>query len=167
MIAMEKILISACLLGEAVRYDGNSKLLDSDYIEQWRKQGRLVSICPEVAGGLSVPRPAAEVISRQPLQVATSSEIDVTRQFELGAAKALTVCQAQGIRYALLKERSPSCGSQQNYDGSFTGKVIEQPGVTAALLITHGIQVFSEETIQALAQLLEEQSDVDSIVSGD
>ncbi len=156
---MQKILISACLLGDPVRYDGHSKMCHSHHLQRWQQQGRLVSICPEVAGGLGIPRPAAEVISRAPLQVITLSGTDVTHQFQQGAEQALALCQANAIGYAILKERSPSCGSQQNYDGSFSGRVVANAGVTAELLMANGIKVFSEETIQDLAQLIEVQGD--------
>ena len=145
---MEKILISACFLGERVRYDGNSKRLPQQIIAQWQQQQRLVMMCPEVAGGLSVPRPPAEI---QPDgRIVTSNGDDVTPAFERGAQTALKICQRFNIRFALLKASSPSCGSDDIYDGSFSGVKIAGQGVTANVLQQHGIAVYSEHTLDKL-----------------
>jgi len=151
---MDKILISSCLLGEKVRFDGNTKTLQHQQITQWQRQGRLISICPEVAGGLPVPRPAAEIVAEHPLRVKNSSGEDVTAFFTKGAQHALKLCQQHDIRFALLKARSPSCGNRQRYDGSFSGQLIDGMGVTAALLSAHGIEVFNENQIEQLAARL-------------
>jgi uncharacterized protein YbbK (DUF523 family) len=150
MALKPKILISACLLGQPVRYDGQSKPIFNKYIDHWQQNKQLVVICPEVAGGLSTPRPAAEVISRQPLFVSTTEGQDVTAEFVSGAQQALKLCLKHDIDYAVLKERSPSCGTTQNYDGSFSKQLIPEMGVTAQLLTTHGIKVYTEESIQEL-----------------
>ena len=150
---MKKILVSACLLGQSVRYDGQGKGLPDPCLARWQAQGRLVSVCPELAGGLPVPRAPAE---RQGARVVTVQGEDVTAAFACGAQAALQLCQAHGIRLALLKEGSPSCGSQQIYDGTFAGQRVAGEGVTAALLRAHGIQVYAETQLAELALALGE-----------
>ncbi len=144
-----KILISACLLGEAVRYDGGScaQCLDDasrQRIQQWQAQGLLLPLCPEVAGGLSVPRPAAEICGDC---VKTRDGEDVTQAFHAGAAWALELCEAYHIRIAILKQGSPSCGNSLVSDGSFTKTKIAGQGITAKLLVEHGIAVFNEHEV--------------------
>ncbi len=150
---LDKILISACFLGERVRYNGEIKSLQDELLNKWHQQGRLISVCPEVISGLPVPRPAAE-IDQKTRQVITIENNDITNQFELGAKKALRLCHMHNIRFALLKESSPSCGSSNIYDGTFTQKKIAGQGKTTELLRENGIQVFSEHTIKALAEVI-------------
>ena len=147
----QKVLVSACLLGQPVRYDGRSKGIISDWLETLGAEGRVLAFCPEVAGGLPTPRPPAE---RQGERVLTESGLDVTAQFDRGAELALQLCQAQGIRFALLKEGSPSCGSGRIYDGRFEGTSMAGEGKTTALLRRHGIRVFSEDQLPELASAL-------------
>ncbi|MCF1438194.1 MAG: DUF523 domain-containing protein [Shewanella sp.] len=150
----QQTLISSCLLGNRVRYDGEHNLLSEPCIGQWQAQGRLCVICPEVSGGLPTPRAPAE---QRGGRVVTCDEQDVTAQFSLGAHLALTLAQAQGVKMAILKARSPSCGSKQIYDGSFSRTLIGGDGLTAAALKQAGIRVFSEleldEAQAYLAQL--------------
>jgi uncharacterized protein YbbK (DUF523 family) len=150
-IASPKVLVSACLLGQPVRYDGQSKGIVSDWLKALGAEGRVLSFCPEVAGGLPTPRPPAE---RQGERVVTASGLDVTAEFDRGAELALQRCQAQGIRFALLKEGSPSCGSGRIYNGRFEGTSMAGEGKTTALLRRHGIQVFSEDQLPDLAAAL-------------
>lgn len=150
---MQKILVSACLLGQPVRYDGLGKGISDPRLARWQAQGRLVTFCPELAGGLPVPRAPAE---RQGERVMTVQDEDVTAAFAAGAQAALQLCQAQGIHLALLKEGSPSCGSQQIYDGRFAGQRVAGEGVTTALLRVHGIRVYSEMQLAELAAVLGE-----------
>lgn len=148
----EKLLISACLLGDPVRYDGKSKpITELNWIKQLEQQGRLFVICPEVAGGLPTPRPPAEKVGNK---VLTESDVDVTDAFHTGAELALKTCQQHGIRYALLKAKSPSCGNKEIYDGSFANKLTEGMGVTAELLTQNGIRVFSELEIEQIKAIL-------------
>jgi len=157
---MRKILISSCLLGRPVRYDGRSVPNADPMIRKWLEQGRLVPFCPEVEGGLSIPRSPAEIHGGTGADVfegraaVKTRESDVTRAFLNGARAALDLCQTQGITLALLKEKSPSCGSRHIYDGSFSKRLVSGRGVTAALLENHGISVFSEDCTPALARLL-------------
>ncbi len=139
---MMKIVVSACLLGEAVRYDGRSQLLDWPMLLELQRVGRLVPFCPEVAGGLPTPRPPAE--RQTDGRILTCTGDDVTAAFRRGAEAALALCLREGACCALLKERSPSCGSSQIYDGQFTGRTHPGEGMTAALLRQHGIRLFSE-----------------------
>ena len=139
--AMEKILVSACLVGQRVRYDGRDADPHEALLARWQAEGRLVPICPEVAGGLPVPRPPAELVAGR---VLTRPGEDVTAAFTSGAQAALALAKRHGIRLAVLKAKSPSCGSAGIYDGTFTGRVVPGEGVTAALLRAHGIEVFSE-----------------------
>lgn len=175
---MEQILVSACLLGRPVRYDGTAKYRDDEILARWREQGRLVSVCPEVTGGLPVPRPPSEVSmaaavgdpeaprSTDPIlrgaavldghaRVRTATGADVTAPFVRGAEQALEVAQRHGVRMAVLKEGSPSCGSSRIYDGTFTGTSVPGFGVTTALLSRHGIQVFNEDQLDQAATHLE------------
>ena len=160
---MEKILISACLVGQKVRYDGKASSTDGGIIARWKEEGRLVAICPEVAGGLSVPRPAAEIVGGEGADVLddrarliTGAGEDVTSAFVDGAHRALALAQSQGIRLAVLKARSPSCGSSTIYDGSFSGQKVAGAGVTAALLRRHEITVYSDQELdQAVRHLAE------------
>lgn len=151
---MEKILISSCFLGQPVRYDGQSKPLALSAIEQWKSEGRLINICPEMAGGLPVPRPPAEM-DRKTNRVMTCDGEDVTGAFKKGANLALELCQRHQIKFALLKESSPSCGSNLIYDGTFSQNKINGMGVTAALLEQHGVSVFSEQNIDQLIALID------------
>lgn len=150
----DKILISRCFLGENVRY--NSKVLTFVHplIALWQQEKRFISICPEVSGGLSVPREPAE-LQQNSNEVITKSGINVSAQFNLGAQQALKLCQQYKIRFALLKESSPSCGSTLIYDGSFTNNKVLGQGITSQLLTQHNIKVFSENKLEALAKLLD------------
>ena len=149
---MQKILVSACLLGEIVRYDGKKVAPLSSLLTLWHSQQRLISFCPEVGGGLSVPRLPAEQQANG--EIITISGINVSAAFQQGAQQALQLCVQHNIRFAVLKEFSPSCGSQTIYDGSFSGKKISGQGLTTQLLRQHNIEVFSEFTINKLAEKL-------------
>ena len=157
---MERILVSACLLGQPVRYDGGSHG-PFDQLLAWQTEGRLVPLCPEVAGGLPTPRPAAEIpggSGRQALAgrvpVLDVHGLDVSEAFRTGAETALRLVRERHIRLAVLKARSPSCGNRQNYDGSFSGTLIDGEGVTAAALRQAGVQVFNENELDAAAEAL-------------
>ena len=159
---MITILVSACLLGEKVRYTGASASTDSAILMQWLNEGRVVPFCPEVAGGLGVPRPAAEIsgtsgeaVLAGHASVVTIDRIDVTEHFRRGAQLALAAAQAHNARLAILKDGSPSCGSGSIYDGTFSGRRRSGHGVTTALLERHGIRVFSEMHVSEAASYLE------------
>lgn len=155
---MIRVLVSACLLGEKVRYNGADALSGSRVLADWVREGRVIAFCPEVAGGLGVPRPAAEIqgdggasVLDGAAQVRTRSGEDVTVAFLRGARMALQTARDNGVRMAILKEASPSCGSGFIHDGSFTGGRRAGVGVTAALLRRNGIDVFSEARLEEAA----------------
>lgn len=157
----EKILISSCLVGLKVRYHGGDALCNDQIIDKWSKEGRLVSICPEVAAGLPIPRPSSEIIggsSQDVLQgkakVLTHTGIDRTETFIKGAYLALSLAKKYNIKMAVLKKNSPSCGNTSVYDGSFTGMIIQGAGITAQLLTENGIKVFNESELKEAAQYL-------------
>ncbi|MBO1271011.1 DUF523 domain-containing protein [Shewanella sp. 4t3-1-2LB] len=150
-----RILVSACLMGEKVRYDGNDNLLQHPLIQRWQQEQRLLMICPEVAGGLSVPRAPAEQIGTR---IITCDGADVTTAFQRGAWRAQQLAQQQGVVMAILKARSPSCGVGQIYDGSFSRRLIADDGVTALALRQLGIAVFSELQLDAAAAWWQRQS---------
>lgn len=153
---MEKILISSCFLGNKVRYDGGDNLLTESVIQRWQRELRLVVICPELAGGLSIPRAPAEIQGKNGARnrVMTNNGEDVTAAFEHGANEALRLCQLHNIHYALLKESSPSCGSTTIYDGSFKRIKIDGQGLTTKLLRANGVNVYSEKNISDLFALI-------------
>lgn len=144
---MEALLISACLVGENCKYNGGSNTLPSRLLTALRKRYRLIPVCPEVLGGLPVPREPSE---RRDGGVYTQSGRDVSEAYIRGAEIALDRALREGCRAALLKERSPSCGKDQIYDGSFSHRVIPGNGVTAERLIDAGIIVCGESEAELL-----------------
>ena len=140
-----KILVSACLRGSRCRYDGGAKP-DARVIALGAEH-ELVPVCPERLGGLEAPREPSEISGGR---VFGRDGRDVTAEFELGARRALEAARRFGCRCAILKERSPSCGSSAVYDGSFSGRVVPGAGVAAALLMENGVRVFSEENFEKL-----------------
>ena len=158
---MIKVLVSACLIGERVRYNGMINSCGSSILADWKRQGRIVPFCPEVAAGLSVPRPSSEIaggdgstVWRGDARVVNINGQDVTKYFLDGAQKALELTRSLKITLAVLKEGSPSCGSTYIYDGSFSGIKIPGRGVTSVLLGENGIRVFNEREIpEAVAYL--------------
>lgn len=164
MEKMERILVSGCLLGEAVRYNGGNKRCEDEILQKWIEEGRVVSVCPEVAGGLGIPRPPAEIVNgagglkvlNNTAKVLDFNGRDVSEEFIKGAKYALELAKSKNIKIAILKEGSPSCGSSFIYDGTFTGKRVANPGVTVALLQEVGIKVFSENQIIEVEKMLKE-----------
>ena len=142
---MEKILISACLVGDKVKYNGQNNYTPK--IKELLEKYELVPFCPEVEGGLTTPRSPNERIKDK---VMTEDGRDVTKPFEKGADLAYNICMYLGIKIAVLKSLSPSCGSNEIYDGTFTHKKIKGDGVTAELLKKKGIKVYTEDEIDEL-----------------
>lgn len=141
------LLVSACLLGCACRYDGAAKQ-NGQLVEWLQTSGcTAVPVCPEIYGGLPTPRTPSE---RQGDRVMSKTGRDVTAQYRKGAAEALALARLTGCEAAVLKARSPSCGCGQIYDGSFSGRLVPGNGVTADLLLQNGLPVFSEETLDRL-----------------
>lgn len=143
------VLVSACLLGNPCRYDGRSKPCEG--VIELRNKVQFVPICPEILGGLSIPHPASEIKNGR---VVSAEGKDVTGAFCAGAQKALAIAQKYHCTCALLKERSPSCGCKEIYDGSFSGKLVSGNGITAELLLQNGILVFGESEIEKLQKML-------------
>ena len=142
----EAVLVSACLLGVGCRYDGKTKE-NRQVLALLEKGVRLVPVCPEQLGGLSTPRPPAEI--QRDGRVLNRDGADVTDGYRRGAEEALRLARLYRCRLAVLKARSPSCGKGGVYDGAFAGRLIPGDGVAARLLLEHGIRVFTEEEIGA------------------
>ncbi len=144
------ILISGCLSGSNAFYSGAIKTCEP--INKLVKEGRALPVCPELLGGLSVPRERSEIqngsgkdVLAGKCRIITKSKEDVTGNFIAGARAALSLAKKYNIRKAVLKSRSPSCGCGEIYDGSFTGRFTNGDGVTCALLKSNGIEVISDE----------------------
>ncbi len=153
-----KILVSACLLGKPVRYNGSAMQVAHPALERWRREGRIVEVCPEVLAGFSVPRPPAEIadgasgddVLSGAARVVEIGGRDVTEFFLASAQATLEIAKANRCAYALLIDGSPSCGSSFIHDGRFQGKVHAGTGITAALLARHDIAVFAHTQIDEL-----------------
>lgn len=152
------MLISACLAGDRVRYDGKLMPLSDILLSRWHQKGMLVKICPEVSGGLTIPRPEAQILNGNGQDVlegkAKVMDIqghDVTHSFIRGAEYTLSQFEKYHIRVAVLKERSPSCGVHHIYDGRFNSSLIPGCGVTTAMLRQNGVKVFSENELDQVA----------------
>ena len=143
----EKILISACLAGINCKFNGENNLLDREILDEISKKYHLLFVCPEVFGGLSTPREPAEMKDGL---VLTKTAKDVSENFINGAKICLKIAKLNGCKKAILKARSPRCGSGQIYDGSFTKRLILGDGVAAKLLKENEILVFSEDKIGQL-----------------
>jgi uncharacterized protein YbbK (DUF523 family) len=148
------VLVSACLAGRACRFDGSAK--PDDEVGRLVQSGRAVLVCPEVDGGLGTPRPPAEIVGGDGAdvisgraRVVTKAGRDVTDEYLNGARYALDAARMTGARIAVLKTRSPSCGKGTIYDGSFSRTTRAGDGVTAALLAANGIEVVTEEELDA------------------
>ena len=151
---MIRILVSACLLGTPVRYNGAALSINSTILRRWQCEQRIVSFCPETAAGLPTPRPPAEILRGDGAdvldnraQVIETSGRHLTEQFKQGAAQTLELCRKQSVRLAILADGSPSCGSSYIYDGTFSKTKSHGVGVTTALLEKHNIKVFSQHQI--------------------
>lgn len=136
---MEKILVSACLIGKNCRYDGKNSLKEE--ILQLQDQFMLIPICPEVDGGMSTPRLPSE---RRGNQVINQIGEDNTLYFHDGAIHALALVKEHHIRSAILKSKSPSCGKDQIYDGTFSSTLTTGDGVLVEYLKKEGITIYNE-----------------------
>jgi len=176
---MEKVLVSACLLGARVRYHGGDAACADPVLRRWVGEGRVVAVCPEQEGGLPTPRPPAEIVLGTPAdgpalslplaegtvggraviarsaRVQTAAGADVTTQFCRGAEQALDLVKQHRIRMAVLKDGSPSCANTLVFDGHFSGTRVPGVGVTTALLEAHGVRVFNETELESAAQWLD------------
>ena len=141
------ILVSACLLGLACRYDGSAK--EYPAVLALAENHTLIPFCPEIYGGLSTPREPCEIIHGR---VRSQSGVDVTPQFEKGAQEALRLATALQCKCALLQDRSPSCGVGIIHDGTFTGGLVQGDGLTARLLMENNLRVLPATRAAELAQ---------------
>lgn len=144
---MEKLMISACLLGVSCRYDGESKPLSG--IERLMEKYELIPVCAEIFGGLSTPRPPAEIIGGK---VVAKDGRDVTAEYMKDTKEVLRLGRLFGAQKALLKERSPSCGNGLVHNGKFDGGMVPGYGKTAELLLKNGFEVFGESEIGKLME---------------
>ena len=141
------ILVSACLLGRACRYDGQSKPCDA--VIALSKKHNLIPVCPEMDGGLSCPRVPCERIGDR---VVNKNGEDKTAEYKKGAEIALETALKNGCKYAIMKAKSPACSSLEIYDGSFSGTLIKGNGVAAELLKNSGITVLTEDMLYLLPE---------------
>lgn len=141
---MESILISACLLGVNCKYNGSNNYVG--LVEELKKKYNLIPICPENLGGLSTPRIPSEILEDK---VINQSGIDVTKEYELGAKKALDIAIKNNCHIAVLKEKSPSCGNI-TYDGTFSHTIINRNGITNKLFRENNIKIYNELEIDKL-----------------
>ena len=148
----QKILISSCLLGNNVKYDGtHNSVIENLFIEKLIKLDMLIAICPEVDGGLPTPRPKAEIFNKKVINI---EKIDVTKQFLSGAKKTCEIAKKNSVKIAILKSKSPSCGKDFIYDGSFTKTLINGDGIAVEALKKIGIQIFSEKELEQVEKLI-------------
>ncbi|MBQ4283284.1 MAG: DUF523 domain-containing protein [Lachnospira sp.] len=160
---MENILVSACLLGVHCRYDGKCQDIPefAKHLPQLMEKYNLIPVCPEVFGGMTTPRLPSEIVSGKEgneFRVRNSAGEDVTDNFVRGAKEAVHLAKLYNCRYAILKKRSPSCGSGLVYDGTFSKTLVEGDGVAAAMLKEAGVVVLDEEScIMLLKASLDER----------
>lgn len=131
-----KIMVSACLVGENCKYSGGNNL--NPRVTALLSGHEVIPVCPEVLGGLPTPRPPAEVRDGV---VMTRDGLSVDREYRLGAERCLELAKDVRPDLVILQSRSPSCGVRQRYDGTFSGRLVDAPGITAALLMAHGFRV--------------------------
>ncbi len=141
-----KVLVSACLLGENCKYNGGNNLNES--VLAFLQGYDVVSVCPEVLGGLPTPRVPAEIINGE---VRAQDGRNVDAQFRKGAQEALGIALSEGVQLAVLQSRSPSCGVNEVYDGTFQGRTIPGRGLFAQMLVEHGIHVVDASDIENFA----------------
>ena len=142
---MEKIIVSSCLLGNNTKYNGNNNYVSD--IELLKDIYEIIPICPEVMGGLSIPRIPSEVKDNR---VINKEGIDVTKYFNLGMEKTIDIVNKYNIKIAILKDGSPSCGNSYIYDGTFSGTKVDGFGVTAKELSKLGIKIYNENNFKEL-----------------
>ncbi len=136
------MLVSACLLGENCKYNGSNN--KNEKVIRFLENHEVIPVCPEVLGGLPVPRSPAEIVNGM---VMNAEGVSVDCEFRAGAMRAFDVALGNHVDAAILQSRSPSCGVKQIYDGSFSGKKIEGQGIFAKLLSSNGIKVIDAEDV--------------------
>ncbi|WP_295196090.1 DUF523 domain-containing protein [Veillonella sp.] len=147
-----RILCSACLLGENCKYNGGNNFNEilAEFLRSHKGEVQVVPVCPEVMGGLPVPRVPAEIVNGK---VMTRDGVSVDAEFRIGAERALQIAKAEKVHFAILQSRSPSCGSKEIYDGTFSKTLIPGKGVFAAVLAEAGIVCIDVDEIQSISDL--------------
>lgn len=135
-------MVSACLMGENCKYNGGNNL--NEKVLNYVKGHQIITVCPEVMGGLPIPRIPAEIVNNI---VTAKDGRNVDKEFRTGAEMALQIAKENQVELVILQSRSPSCGPKQIYDGSFSGKKIDGQGVFAKMLIENGFQVVDVEDL--------------------
>ena len=144
---MEKVIVSACLIGENCKY--NCKNNKNENIINFLKDKEVILVCPEVMGGLSTPRLKSEILANEKdLKVINESNEDVTDYFVKGAIKSLKKAIENDVKLAVLKEKSPSCGFRKIYNGNFDGTKVDGSGVFARMLMENNIKILTEEDFE-------------------
>jgi len=147
-----KILISACLLGQNVKYNGgNNSIIEKSFIKKLLDLDMLIPVCPEVEGGLSIPRVPVEIKNKKAID---KEENDRTKNFFLGAQKTCQLAIKNDVKIAIMKAKSPSCGKGEIYDGTFSKKLIDANGIAVMALEEIGIEVFNEDDLKKLEKCL-------------
>lgn len=142
-------LVSACLLGVNCRYNGKNNF--NQRLFEYFKEAELFPICPEVIGGLSIPRQPCEIVEVEDgNKVYDINGDDKTVKFIEGAQKTLKIAELLNIKKAIFMERSPSCGVHRIYDGNFNNKLITGRGITTSLLEKNGVKVYSDSELKKL-----------------
>jgi uncharacterized protein YbbK (DUF523 family) len=156
------IFISACLAGELTRYDGKSNKMDNDFLIKISARYNIFPFCPEIAGGLGIPRSPCEIVKKFDMEniykryiIKDKKNNDFSEAFIKGALLSLEYTKKRDIRFAILKDGSPSCGVSYIYDGSFSGRKIEEKGVAAYLFEKNGILCFNEKNGKKIENLLQ------------
>ncbi|CAH2215401.1 DUF523 domain-containing protein [Tepidibacter aestuarii] len=144
-------LVSACLAGVNCRYNGSNST--NEAIQELVREGKAIAICPEIIGGLPIPRACSEIIIDEDgnRKIVSEGGQDFTKEFIEGAQKTLEIAKTIGIEKAILQSRSPSCGYGLIYDGTFYGKLKAGNGLTAELLVENGIEVYTENELEKLS----------------
>lgn len=143
---MYKYIVSACLAGVNCKYNGENNLVKP--VLELVEQGEALPLCPEVMAGLDIPRASCEIrYNKGKKQVIDNTGKELTEQFKTAAHKCIQITNILNINQAILKSKSPSCGSKYIYDGTFSGNLIKGKGITAEFLINAGIKVINEKEL--------------------
>ncbi len=145
--------VSSCLAGVNCTYKGSNHLIDK--VKELVNDGKAITICPEVLGGLNVPRPPCEIVNKDRGSVESIDGNDFTKEFHLGAKRTLEILKKHHIKVVLLKSKSPSCGKGKIYDGTFSNKIIKGDGINTKLLEENGILVYNEDRIDEFFKFIE------------
>ncbi|OXZ33873.1 DUF523 domain-containing protein [Finegoldia magna] len=144
---MQNVLISACLLGVDCKYNGSNNKLDDEIIHSLKEKYNLIPVCPEIMGGMPTPRNPVEITDGK---VFDNDGVEFTKEFEKGSEEVVKLAKLYDTTIAILKENSPSCGSNYIYDGTFNHQKIKGKGIAAHKLSKENIKLFTEENVKIL-----------------